>query len=137
MKSLQAIRAEMALAPQASATTARSAAVDCAGAHYVTVVVPVSAEANTNSTNVIFDVLNSDTDAATAYVSLGTALIDNTAANVGVYNVNMVGKKRYLKVTVTPDTTTNGAVIVGGITMLKVVDVSPDTATTSTVTTVA
>lgn len=123
----------MALAPQASATTARSAAVDCAGADYVTVLVPVSAEANTNSTNVILDVLNSDTDAATAYVSLGTTLIDNTAANVGVYHVNMIGRKRYLKVTATPDTTTNGAVLVGGITMIKQIRISPNNATTSSV----
>lgn len=133
MKNSQSLRFEMALAPQASATTARSAAVDCAGADYVTVLVPVSAEANTNSTNVILDVLNSDTDAATAYVSLGTVLIDNTAANVGAYHVNMVGKKRYMKVTVTPDTTTNGAVLVGGITFAKQVKVAPNAATTSTV----
>jgi hypothetical protein len=131
MRQLQSFRVETALAPQASATTARTASIDCAGADIVTIMVPVSAEANTNSTNVILDVLHSDDTVVTNHVSLGTVLLDNTAAHTGVYNVNI--QRRYLRVTATPDTTTNGAVIVGGIVAIKQVDVMPNAATTSTV----
>jgi hypothetical protein len=131
MRQLQSFRVETALGPQASATTARTASIDCAGADVVTILVPVNAEANTDSTNVILDVLSSDDTVVTNHASLGTVLINNTAAHVGVYNVNI--NKRYLRVVATPDTTTNGAVVVGAIIAIKQVGVMPDAATTSTV----
>jgi hypothetical protein len=85
------------------------------GADYVKFIIPISAEANTNSAGVTLQVLHSDDTVVTNHTSLGTALIDNTAAICAVVDVNMVGKKKNLRVTVTPDTTTNGAVLVGGI----------------------
>lgn len=131
MRSLGAIRADLPLAPQASATTARTAAIDTAGVgNSVLLLIPVTAEANTNSTNVILDVLHSDDTVVTNHVSLGTNLIDNTAAIVQPIHVNMTGKKRYLRVTATPDTTTNGAVLVGGVIVVRDVDVYPTLGTT-------
>ena len=134
MKNTQSLRVETSLGPQASATTARTAAIDAQGASFVTITVPISAEANTNSTNVIIDTLHSDDTVVTNHTSLGTFLADNTAAHTAVINVNMVGKKRYLRVTATPDTTTNGAVLIGGIVALKTVDLTPTASTTSTLT---
>lgn len=117
MKVLSGTQVVTALGPQASATTARTAALDTStyGADYVKFLIPISAEANTNSTNVTVQVLHSDDTVVTNHVSLGTALVDNTAAVCAVVDVNMHGKKKNLRVVVTPDTTTNGAVLVGGI----------------------
>lgn len=132
MRPLSAIRAELPLAPQASATTARTAAIDTQGVgNSVLLLIPVTAEANTNSTNVIIDVLHSDDTVVTNHVSLGTNLLDNTAAVIQPVFVNMTGRKRYLRVTATPDTTTNGAVLVGGIIVVKDVDVTPSVSTTA------
>lgn len=131
MRALQSIRAELPLGPQASATTARTAAIDTQNnGGSVLLLIPVSAEANTNSTNVIIDVLHSDDTVVTNHVSLGTNLLDNTAAIVQPVFVDMNGKKRHLRVTATPDTTTNGAVIVGGVIVVKDVDVAPSVGTT-------
>lgn len=114
MKLLQsAVRASV-LAPIAAATTARTASIDTQGADYASIVFHVGVEVNTNSTNVALNLKESDTDAATAYVTFNSAFsvtADNTAATVQVFNVDLKGRKRYLQVSVTPDTTTNGAVI--------------------------
>lgn len=108
---------QLLIGPQSSATTARTASLDTStyGAEFISVYVPVNAEANTNSTNVVLDVLACDTTVVSSHTSLGTVLIDNASANVGVAHVNWKGRGRYLRVTATPDTTTNGAVVVGGI----------------------
>ena len=118
MKYVSAQQVQLLAGPTASATTAISASLDTStyGADFITILAPVNAEANTNSTNVVLSVLHSDDTVVTNHVTLAaTAVIDNTSANVGVRHINWVGKKRYLRVTVTPDTTTNGAVIPGGI----------------------
>lgn len=114
MKQTQmAVRASV-LAPTTAATTARTAAIDCQGADYATIIVHLSAELNTNSTNVALNLKESDTNAATAFVTFNSAYsvtADNTAATVQVFNVDLNGRKRYLQISVTPDTTTNGTVI--------------------------
>jgi hypothetical protein len=132
MKPLQATKTVLGLGPQASATTARTANIDTANCSYAKVIVPINAEANTNSTNVIMEILHAD--AATAsFTSLGTTLIDNTAAVVAVANVNLNGKGKLLQVKVTPDTTTNGAVVVGGIVVELQQALSPNASTTESV----
>lgn len=114
MKQTQmAVRASV-LAPIAAATTARTAAIDTQGADYATIIFHIGAELNTNSTNVALNLKESDTNAATAFATFNSAYsvtADNTAATVQVFNVDLKGRKRYLQVTVTPDTTTNGTVI--------------------------
>jgi hypothetical protein len=115
MKPQQAVVRSSVLAPIAAATTARTAAIDCQGADYATIVFHIGAELNTNSTNVALNLKESDTNAATAYVTFDSAFAvtaDNTNATVQVFNVDLkANRKRYLQVNVTPDTTTNGAVI--------------------------
>ena len=41
--------------------------------------------------------------------------VDNTSSVVAVNNVDLEGRKRYLRLTVTPDTTTNGPVEIGAV----------------------
>lgn len=111
---LQSADYSQLLAPATAATTARTANLDCQGANYATIVVGVSAEANTNSTNVVFALSESDDTTASNFATFDAnfnVTIDNTAAARHICHVSRKGRKRYLRVTVTPDTTTNGAVI--------------------------
>lgn len=119
MKSSQALVSTVILAPIAAATTARtSSALDTSGCDYATIYVSASAEANTNSTNVAVTLKEADVDSATNYATFNSVYaltLDNTAAAVAALNVDLKGRKKYLAVTVTPDTTTNGAVITQAI----------------------
>lgn len=102
------------LAPVTAATTQRTANLDIADSNYVEIRLVVSAEANTNSTNVAVRLLESDTTAATSFVTFNSTYnftLDNTAAAVAPLFVDSEGRRRYLRLEVTPDTTTNGAVI--------------------------
>lgn len=121
MNRLQSSVYSVLLAPSASSTAARVANLDCKGADAASIMVNLSAEANTNATGVVIDLLESDTTAATSFAtfnSVNYVTVDNTDAAVHCYHVNMVGRKRYLRVSVTPDTTTNGAVLVSAVAAL-------------------
>lgn len=102
------------LANVTAATTARTANLDCQGANYATIRVSLGAELNTNSTNVALQLSESDDTVATNFATFNASFnqtIDNTTATVATYHVDLEGRKRYLRLAVTPDTTTNGAVI--------------------------
>lgn len=103
------------LAPITAATTARTSSnLDTAGANYATIRVILGAEANTNSTNVPIVLKESDDTTATNFATFNASFnrtVDNTNGTVATCHVDLDGRKRYLNVTVTPDTTTNGAVI--------------------------
>jgi len=114
MKQSQSLVRASVLAPIAAATTARTAAIDTQGADYASIVIHLGAELNTNSTNVALNLRESDTTVTTTFVTFDAnyaITADNTAATVVVFNVDLKGHRRYLQVVVTPDTTTNGAVI--------------------------
>jgi hypothetical protein len=122
MHSSQALDRSVLLAPVAAATTARTANLDTAGADYATIEVLLGAEANTNSTNVVLALSESDDTVATNFATFNSVFartVDNTAGVVAVNHVDLKGRKRYLRLTVTPDTTTNGAVISGAIAALS------------------
>ena len=103
------------LAPITAATTARTSSnLDCAGANYATIRVILGAEANTNSTNVPIVLKESDDTTATNFATFNASFnrtVDNTSGTVATCHIDLDGRKRYLNVTVTPDTTTNGAVL--------------------------
>ncbi len=114
VKPLQSAVRSVVLAPAAAATTARTASIDTAGADYASIVVVASAELNTNSTNVSLNLRESDTTVATTFATFDAnfaTVLDNTQAAVAVFNVDLKGRRRYLQIVVTPDTTTNGAVL--------------------------
>lgn len=114
MKNLQSAKRNVMLAPITAATTQRTANLDCAGADYATIEIVLGAEANTNSTNVPVRLLESDSTTATTFATFDANFnrtLDNTAALVAAYNVDLKGRKRYLRIELTPDTTTNGAVL--------------------------
>lgn len=101
------------LAPADGATAVRTANLDCQDAHYATIRVHLGAEANTNSTNVAVQLSESDDTVVTNFATFDATFnrtVDNAAARVAVSHVDLRGRKRYLRVTLTPDTTTNGTV---------------------------
>ena len=114
MKSSQfAVRSVM-LGPVAAATTARTANLDTLGAKYATIEVVLGAQLNTNAVAPSIQISESDSTVATTFATFNSSFSTsqaNAAATVGAYHVDLKGRKRYLRLTLTPDTTTNGAVI--------------------------
>lgn len=102
------------LAPAAGATTVRTANLDCQGANFATIDVVLGAEANTNSTNVAIQLSESDDTVVTNFATFDASFnrtVDNTAAVIATNHIDLRGRKRYIRLTVTPDThTTNGVV---------------------------
>lgn len=100
--------------PTAAATTVRTALLDTADANYATIRVQLGVELNTNSTNVAIQLEESDNSTASfaTFNADANRTVDNTAATIATTHVDLEGRKRYIKVTVTPDTTTNGPVTV-------------------------
>lgn len=118
-KSSQALDYSILLAPVTAATTARTAALDCRGADYATILVTLGAEANTNSTNVTLQLAEGDTTNSFATFNADfNRVIDNTAAVVAAYHVDLKGRKRHLRLSISPDSSTNGAVISSAVAAL-------------------
>jgi len=121
MKDLQAKTYDVLLVPTTAATTARTANLDCAGAHNATILVTLGAEANTNSTNVALQLSESDTTVVTTFATFNADFnrtVDNAGAVVAVNHLDLKGRKRYIRLTVTPDTSTNGAVLTSAVSVL-------------------
>ncbi len=122
MKTSQGLVRSVLLAPVTAATTARTANLDCAGADYATIEIVLGAELNTNSTNVTVQLSEADDTNATSFATFNSSfnrVLDNTAGIVAVFNVDLKKRKRYLRLTVTPDTTTNGPVISAAVGVLN------------------
>jgi len=123
MKPLQAAEYSLLIGQVAAATTVRTANLDTAGADYATIMVSASAEVNTNSTNVAVALLESDDTEASNFATFNSAYnftLDNTAAAGRALHVSLKGRKRYLRLRVTPDTqSTNGPVIVSAHALLE------------------
>lgn len=121
MKDLQSKSYSQLLAPVTAATTARTANLDTQGAHNALILVTLGAELNTNSTNVAIQLSESDTTVATNFATFDATFnrtVDNTASVVAVNHLSLNGRKRYIRLTVTPDTTTNGAVLSSAVGVL-------------------
>jgi hypothetical protein len=102
------------LTPLAAATTERTANLDCQGANYATIRVNIGAELNTNSTNVAVQLLESNDTTASNFATFNSSFnrtVDNTSATIATCHVDLEGRKRYLRIKVTPDTTTNGPIV--------------------------
>lgn len=116
------------LSPVAAATTARTANLDTQGGYYATIRVSIGAELNTNSTNVALQLLESDDTVATNFATFASSFnrtIDNTSGTIAINHVDLRGRKRYLRLAVTPDTTTNGPVITSAVATLYKENIIP------------
>lgn len=121
MKTQQSAIRTLIMAPIAAATTARTASTwDTKGSDYASVEITIGAGANTNTVGVTIALKESDTtvvtSAATFNASYATTIgAASTVGAVGVLHVDLKGRKRYLQLTLTPDTTTNGAIICSAV----------------------
>lgn len=103
------------IAPTTAATTQRTANLDISDCNYAEIRLVVSAELNTNSTNVAVRLLESDDTTASNFATFNATYnftLDNTAAAIAPLFIDTEGRKKNLRLEVTPDTTTNGTVIV-------------------------
>lgn len=99
------------LDPGAAATAARTNLVDTQGGQAAEIVVVFGAAANTDNTGCAISISECDTSDGTfaTFDSDLNTTINNDSAIVAVRHIPLIGRKRYLKLTLTPDTTANGA----------------------------
>jgi len=106
------------IAPQAMTNSATvTANFDTLGASYATVRVALASEINTNAIGPTISLLESDDTVVTnfATVTADRADEDITDAASIDYGVDLRGRKRYLRLSVTTETTTNDNVTVSAI----------------------
>lgn len=121
----QAVKFGTLLSPTTSAvTTARTANIDCVGADYCTIIVNMSAEKNTSATGVVLSVLSADDTNSTSFATVvANRTEDLTTAHSVMYCVPV--QKRYVRLSATPDTTTNGDVIISAVYQLSRLEDNP------------
>jgi hypothetical protein len=110
------------LAPQAMTNSATvTANLDCQGAAYATVRVALASEINTNAVGPTLSLLESDDTVVTnfATVTADRTAEDITGAKEVTYGVDMRGRKRYLRLSVSTETTTNDNVTVAAVATLS------------------
>ncbi len=105
------------LAPQAMTNSATvTANLDCQDAAYATIDISLAAEINTNAVGPTISLLESDDTVVTNFATFDSdferATEDITSAKVVQYHVDLKGRKRYLRLSVSTDTTTNDDVTV-------------------------
>ena len=114
MKVLQAPRRVSILVGAAAASTQRQVTFDTLGAHNAAVLVGIGALATTNVVNPTVTLEESDVTGASFATwdsAFNAVTVNNATAVVASLNVPLQGRKRYLRLTLTPHThTTNGAV---------------------------
>jgi hypothetical protein len=120
-KKMQAHVRTVLLAPVTAATSARSAAFDTRGGKYAAIEILLGASVNTNSTNLTVQLAESD-NSTTGFVTFNSSFNatqnPTTNGNVGILFVDLKARRRYLRLTLSPDTTTNGTLITGAIGIL-------------------
>lgn len=96
--------ASRALTNNATAT----ANLDTNGADYATITVNISSEANTNAVGPTISLLESDDTTASNFATVTADITgDAVAAKPIVYGVDLRGRKRYLRLSVSAATATN------------------------------
>ena len=85
-----------------------TSSVDCNGADYATVIVNCSSEVNTNAVGPTISLLESDITDSTGFATITADVTgDMVAAKPIVYGIDMRGRKRYLKLSISAPTATN------------------------------
>lgn len=110
------------VAPQAMTNSATvTANLDTLGASYATIRIALASEINTNAIGPTLSLLGSDD---TVVTNFATVVADRTAEDITdaasvSYGVDLRGQKRYLRLSVTTETTTNDDVTVGAVATLS------------------
>lgn len=104
-----------------SAGATRSAYVDCIGADYAQISIPLGIEVNTNGVGPTIVLSEGDTTSSFATWSSSCTLTAHglETAHLVTYDVNLQGRKRYLKLAITSETTTNDHVTSAALSLLQ------------------
>ena len=109
------------IAPQAMTNSATvTANLDTLGASYATIRIALASEINTNAIGPTLSLLSSDDTVASnfATVTADRSAEDITDAASVSYGVDLRGGKRYLRLSVSTETTTNDDVTLGAVATL-------------------
>jgi hypothetical protein len=121
-------------------TVAQAANLDTIGADYATIDVALSAEITTDAVVPVLSLLDNDTTVVTDFATIVADVSgdDVTAARVHTYHVDLRGRKRYLRLTVTPGTVaTDDAIAMTAVASLtRLVEEPGATGDMSTLTTI-
>lgn len=120
----------LASASQTNSAT-RTANLDTAGAGYAELVLNFASEINTNAVGPTLSLLESDDTNASNFATFSSdferSAEDLTAAKVLQFGVDLKGRKRYLRLSVTTATTTNDNVTMGAVAHLSKKAIGPAT----------
>lgn len=122
---------EVMLAPQGITDGATvTANLDTRGYDYAVIRLLMSAEEGTDATNSTISLLQDDTTVVTSFSTLVANISqDNTAAAEQRYEVDLLGKERYLRLSFTAGTQTASNITVAAIATKFRNDTSPASAT--------
>lgn len=110
------------LSPQAMTNSATvTANLDTRGAAYATLRLAFAIEKNTNGVGPTLSLLESDDTVVTNFATIVADRDTETliAAKALTYHVDLRGRKRYLRLSVSTDTTTNDDITVGCVSTLS------------------
>lgn len=112
MNPAQAVTEHLLLAPASQTNSAtRTANLDCRGAAYATIRVTMASEINTNAIGPAIVLRESDdtqaTNFATFHADCSRTAEDITAAKQVTFKIDTRARKRYLRLSLTTETTTN------------------------------
>jgi hypothetical protein len=117
------------IAPQAMTNSATvTANIDTLGSSYATIRVALASEINTNAVGPTLSLLQSDDTVASNFATVvaNRTAEDITTAKEVTYGIDLRGKKRYLRLSVTTATTTNDNVTLASITTLSELEQRPN-----------
>lgn len=112
------VQDSLVIAPQAMTNSATvTANLDTLGADYATIRIALASEINTNAVGPTLSLLESDDTVATNFATIvaDRSAEDITSAKEVTYGVDLRGRKRYLRLSVTTATATNDDVTLSAI----------------------
>lgn len=121
MRPNQSSEYSLVLAPLTAANTERKATINLDDCEYLSLVVTVGKELNTNAGDVKLTI--SENDSGTAWTKLEEVDIDNTDAARHEFHIDKRGRKRQIELKITPGNSTNDTVITSA-TAVKVKNIS-------------
>lgn len=103
-----------------------TANLDTNGADYATIIVNISSEANTNAVGPTIQLLESDDTTASNFATVTANITgDAVSAKPIVYGVDLRGRKRYLRLSISSATATNDHFVASADAILGRMDVGP------------
>lgn len=122
MKVAQSVNRSIAIAPKSLASnTTTTCSIDCAGADYATIEIAFAAELNTNATGPSITLEEGDaiSSVATFNASFNRTAEDCTSAKLVVYHLDLKGRKRYLKLSLSTPNSSNDVILAGANAVLS------------------